>query len=84
MYCRICGTEEDVAYRRAKRQALCRSCNADTPAKVGRESFDKIYWRGCPDNDPPEGIRREFYADYLTSHCGSVAQYVAETTSETL
>jgi hypothetical protein len=84
MYCRICGDEKDVRYYAGKRQSLCRSCAKDTPAKVSRTTFDRVYWTGCEENDPPEGIRREFYADYLASRHGSVASYIEATTSYTL
>lgn len=80
MYCRICGDEREVAYRPAKRQTLCASCNRETPAKVGREYFDAHYWVS---DDPSEGkpnemIRREFYADYLASNM-TFEEYVEST-----
>jgi hypothetical protein len=79
MYCRICGDERNVSFRPQARQSLCDSCAADTPAKVGRAEFDRVYWRG--DDAPPcEAIRREFYSDYLTS-THNLAEYVRRTTS---
>jgi hypothetical protein len=83
MYCRICGDENGTKYYTTKRQTLCRSCAKDTPAKVGREVFDRIYWDGCTENDPPEGVRREFYSDYLASRHSSVAEYSEATTDYT-
>jgi hypothetical protein len=76
MYCRICGDEANVRYYPRKRQALCRHCAKDTPAKVDRATFDKLYWGK---DDVPESTKREFYADYLASTCGSVASYVDAT-----
>lgn len=82
MYCRICGTEENVAYHAAQRQALCRDCKRDTPPKVSRAAFDLAYWKredGTVDpSDPPEGIRREFYEDYLASS-DTLARYIVAT-----
>jgi hypothetical protein len=77
MYCRICGDEKDVRYYATRRQSLCRSCAKDTPRKVGRESFDRVYWAG--DEHCPESVRREFYLDYLASNHGSVASYAQAT-----
>ena len=82
MYCRICGDESNIKYYVSKRQSLCPSCAKDTPAKVGRESFDRKYW--AKDDDCPEAIRREFYADYLASSHGSIESYIEATTSYTL
>jgi len=73
MYCRICGDTANVKYYPGKRQALCPHCSKDTPRKVSRENFDRQYWSG--DSDAPEGIRREFYADYLASS-DTVQQYI--------
>lgn len=83
MYCRICG-DENAKYYSTKRQSLCRSCAKDTPAKVGREAFDRAFWQGCTENDPPEGIRREFYSDYLASRHASVSEYSAATSEPSL
>lgn len=77
MYCRICGEENNVKYYATKRQALCRHCAKDTPAKVSRAAFDRKYWAG--DDDCPESIRREFYADYLASRHGSIESYMEAT-----
>lgn len=66
MECRICGTETNVAYRARKRQALCDTCNRETPNKIGRAVFDARYW-GSGYRNVPLGTRREFYSDYLAS-----------------
>lgn len=80
MYCRICGSEENVTYYFSQRQALCPFCKADTPAKIGHYEFDRRYWAG--DEEPPcEGIRREFYDDYKASSY-TYAQYAKETAGE--
>lgn len=85
MYCRICGVTDDevrIQYYPNKRQALCRHCAKGTPSKVGRIEFDRLYWAGATENDPPESTRREFYSDYLASRHSSVASYLAATTSK--
>ena len=79
MYCRICGTEDGIQYYLKKRQSLCRDCAKETPNKVGRATFDKIYWRN--EGDVPESTKREFYDDYLHSTYGSVASYMKATCS---
>ncbi|HUU93201.1 MAG TPA: hypothetical protein VM238_18560 [Phycisphaerae bacterium] len=66
MACRICGDERNVQYYPSKRQALCRSCALDTPRKVARGVFDRLYWRGAGDVAP--SIKAEFYSDYLSSN----------------
>lgn len=78
MYCRICGDENGVKYRPAKRQGLCAGCNRETPAKVGRGEFDRRYWDG--DESVPPHIKREFYSDYLASG-KKLDEYIASTTS---
>lgn len=65
MYCRICGTEENVTYHCKSRQYLCHFCAKDTPRKVSRETFDKAYWGNEP--DVPETIKTDFYEDYQRS-----------------
>ena len=83
-YCRICGSEHDVAYRAAQRQSLCQSCWLDTPRKVSRESFDASYWKMEDGSDGradvPMSTRNEFYSDYLASN-DTLADYIAHTTS---
>ena len=67
MYCRICGDERGTRYYTTKRQTLCRSCATDTPSKVGRASFERVYWAGGDVETVPDPIRRDFYEDYLRS-----------------
>lgn len=81
MYCRICGTENNTKFYPSKRQTLCSCCAEDTPRKAGRESFDRQYW-GAKFEDVPNGIRREFYSDYLASNL-TLSQY-KESTTETV
>jgi hypothetical protein len=81
LHCRICGDFQRTAHvrwRPSKRQTLCRSCNADTPRKVSRHSFDVQYW-GTESANVPESTKRDFYADYLASTC-TFRQYVLSTT----
>jgi hypothetical protein len=80
MACRVCGAEGGVEYRSRSRMALCGACHKGTPAKVGREEFDRLYWDG--DESVPESTRREFYDDYRTSTHGSVRDYIAATVRE--
>lgn len=64
--CRICGMNHGgVEYRQDARQYLCRDCYRDTPAKIGREEFDRAYWSNP--EDVPASTKREFYSDYLAS-----------------
>lgn len=75
MSCIICGTE-GAHWRPSKRQTLCRECSAETPRKVSRAKFNRVYWGAEPVS---AAIAREFYSDYLASTC-SLAQYIRETT----
>lgn len=79
MYCRICGTENGLKYYPRKLQTLCYACAEDTPAKVGREKFDREYW-GTELPNVPESTRREFYEDYLCS-THTLPAYILATTS---
>ena len=79
MYCRICGTENDVKWHAQNRGALCASCAETTPPKVGRAEFDAAYW-GAEAATVPESTRREFYSDYRAS-CDTLAGYTERTTS---
>lgn len=78
MSCRVCGSEKSE-YVPTRRMSLCEICLADTPAKVSREEFEREYWDGQPE-EVPSGVRISFWQDYLTSTCGSVAEYKRETT----
>lgn len=64
MRCRICGNPG--AWRDEQRQSLCEPCLKDTPPKVSRGAFDKLYW-GQGVETVPENIKREFYQDFLAS-----------------
>lgn len=79
MECVVCGEWRGVDWRASQRQALCEACVANTPAKVSRSEFEKIYWSGHADT-VPAGIRREFYSDYLSSDL-TLTQYVKATTT---
>ena len=82
IYCNICGLseEEKVRYYPEKRQSLCADCAKHTPSKIGRTEFDRKYW-GVKFAETPEGIRKEFYSDYLTSG-SSFTKYKQETVSQ--
>jgi ribosome-binding protein aMBF1 (putative translation factor) len=82
MHCRICGDTDmgNLQYRERSRMTLCDSCHADTPAKVGREEFEREYW-GDGIADVPHGTRQSFWEDYRASKHGKVADYLAATTS---
>lgn len=75
-WCRGCG-DESAVWRPSKRQALCASCNAETPRKASRASFERRYWGVCVD-DVPHGTRCEFYADYLASEL-NLTDYIGAT-----
>jgi hypothetical protein len=76
MYCRICGDESGVEFRGRSRMALCESCHTDTPRKVSREEFDRVFWGTGPEAaDVHESTRREFYDDYRTSTYGTAESY---------
>jgi len=59
--------------------SLCDSCHGDTPAKVSREEFERVYWAG--DEDCPRAIRNEFWDDYRASRYATVEEYRDATTS---
>ena len=79
MACRICGDEQGRWYE-AQRQSLCVSCLADTPAKVEKGLFDRLYW-GDDWQSVRYVTRRDFYEDYLASTVGDVSVYLAQTTA---
>lgn len=71
-----------IEYRPSKRQTLCTVCDEETPRKVGREAFDKRYWgTGKAADEVPEGTKKEFYSDYLTSN-STLEKYVESTTTK--
>jgi hypothetical protein len=80
MYCRICGTNERVAFRKGPRMALCVYCAEGTPRKASREGFDKVYW-GSGASKVTESVKREFYGDYKASK-HTVQEYIDVTTIE--
>lgn len=79
MRCSICGTS-DAQYRNRSRLVLCRSCHEDTPSKVSREEFDRLYWESAAES-VPLSTRNEFWSDYKTSTYRSVADYRTATSS---
>lgn len=38
-WCRVCGTEDNLAYRERSRMTLCESCHKDTPEKATVAEF---------------------------------------------
>ena len=79
--CRICGlTDKVVSYYRNKRLTMCDGCAIETPDKLSRNTFDYRYW-GKGYQDVPDGIRAEFYSDYVH---GVLAfdEYIRTTTEE--
>lgn len=80
MPCRICG-DENATFRGRSCMVLCPSCHRDTPAKVSRLDFDRLYW-GAEAESVPLSTRNEFYDDYRCSRHGSVSSYRAATVSE--
>ncbi len=82
MYCRVCGDSRNVRFYSSKRQALCAACAKETPAKVGREAFDRQYWGGEA-GTVPEAIKREFYSDYVAS-THDLPDYIEHTASAVL
>lgn len=79
MYCKICGSEENVKVHWNKGfQALCNLCSEETPEKIGKSEFDQKYW-GEDYQDVPASTRKEFYDDYRTS-THTFEEYVIATT----
>lgn len=74
MACQICGYDVNVEYRKRSGFFLCKGCHHDTPRKVDRETFERIYWEGHADT-VPQGIRDEFWSDYRMSRYGAVKDY---------
>ena len=75
MYCKICGTENDVTlYLQKGVQHLCTMCAQDTPKKVSKESFCKAFFNTTIDN-VKRSILNEFYDDYRTSSC-NLKEYI--------
>lgn len=75
MYCKICGTEQDVTlYLQKGVQHLCTMCAQDTPRKVCKTNFCKAFFNTTPDN-VKRSILNEFYDDYKTSSC-NLKEYI--------
>lgn len=79
MYCRICGTEDNVKYYHNLLQSVCRGCGKGMPDKVSREEFYLQYW-GENYQEVLSAIRKEFYEDYLHSS-DDVESYIKGTVS---
>ena len=82
MTCFICGAEKNLSKRAIFGRSICRECNKDTPVKVSRSYFDRVYWAGGDANTVPESTKREFYADYLASS-NNLTEYKNSTTTQT-
>lgn len=80
MLCCVCGATDNVGRYWDKRQVLCDACATDTPDKVSRTMFDRLYW-GVDYETVPVSMRREFYSDYLAS-TDTLDEYVIATTSD--
>jgi hypothetical protein len=81
MHCRICGTEKNVRMMPSKgHQAMCPDCSKETPKKASRENFLRAYF-GPKWEDVPQGIRGEFFSDYLAS-THTVPEYIEATTTQ--
>jgi hypothetical protein len=78
--CRVCGDENGARYRARSRMVLCDSCHQDTPAKVARDEFERLFWDGLADTIPL-AVRNEFWDDYRASSYCSVADHKAATTA---
>jgi len=69
VYCRICGAEEQVAYRERSRMMLCPWCHDATPEKATYREFLAQTFK----TDSPTALI--FFDDYKHSNFGSVAEY---------
>jgi hypothetical protein len=69
MYCKVCGSEENVKFYPNKLQALCKFCADETPNKVGFDRFVSFYFPGDDiyHGEVPYSTKKEFYDDYRTS-----------------
>lgn len=79
MQCRVCGADTAKCYQ-GKRLTLCDVCKWDTPDKVSRDMFDRLYW-GINYSQMPDNVRHEFYSDYLHS-AHTLDEYVIATTED--
>lgn len=78
MQCRVCGSTDNMATYSNQRVSMCSVCVNETPRKMGRTEFDRTYW-GIGFEKVSDGIRREFYSDYLVSVL-SFGEYLDTTT----
>lgn len=69
-WCRVCGTEENCAWRDRSRMTLCESCHKDTPEKVTVAEFCAA--TGLNKDEP--GFFN-WWEDYKYSTYGSVEEY---------
>lgn len=79
--CRVCGSEDGVKHYPDQRMHLCKSCLEGTPPKISKQEFDAKYWSDVKYGHVGEGMKREFYEDYLTSK-HTFEEYVYKTTEE--
>jgi hypothetical protein len=80
MYCRVCGSEESVKLRvKIDCKPICKTCYKGMPKKVSKDIFDLVYWQN--DKKIPEGVKKEFYSDYLYS-LADLETYLEQTTSQ--
>ena len=75
--CTICASTVKVAHRKHCMMTLCEICSEDTPKKLTREQFDRIYW-GARVSEVATNVKREFYDDYKKSTL-NVFDYIMET-----
>lgn len=80
--CRICDLQDDTVARYIAKgsMVLCPTCCAETPDKVSRLEFDKLYWDGDSESVAP-AMRKSFYEDYLMSNM-TLGDYVRATTGK--
>lgn len=82
MKCQVCSSTDNVGRYWDKGLTLCDPCATDTPDKVSRIMFDRLYW-GVDYLDVPECTRREFYSDYMHG-VDTLDEYIRTTTEEAL
>ena len=80
MVCSICG-DEKADYYFSKHQSLCKTCNSETPNKLGFSQFVLTYFGPNAIETVPASTRKEFYDDYKTSRY-TIDQYIKQTTEE--
>ena len=75
--CRICASTVKVAHRKHCMMTLCEICSENTPRKLFKDQFDRIYW-GDRVREVPTNVKLEFYDDYKKSTL-NVFDYIMET-----